>query len=36
LAFHPVAGALVGKHCGEALKICGWASQEIGIVESQQ
>lgn len=36
LAFHPVAGALVGKHCGEALKVCGLASQEIAPVDSQQ
>ena len=34
LAFHPVAGALVGKHCGDVRAACG--SGEIGMEESQQ
>ncbi|MBV9923600.1 MAG: hypothetical protein JOZ96_01060 [Acidobacteria bacterium] len=36
LAFHPVAGALVARHCADALKACGYGNTEIGIVESQQ
>jgi hypothetical protein len=36
LAFHPVAGALVAKHCSDALKACGWATQEIALEERQQ
>lgn len=36
LAFHPVAGALVAKHCSDALKICGWANTVIALEESQQ
>jgi hypothetical protein len=34
LAFHPVAGALVARHCSDAITACGGG--EIGTEESQQ
>lgn len=35
LAFHPVAGALVAKHCADAFKACG-RGQQIALEESYQ